>query len=103
MLTACERTMRGLCAEMGADLREFNGGQDHVHLLVHDPPKLPVSTMVNCLKGVSAHYLWKEFTGRISRHLIHGHLWSPSYLAASCGGPPLEIINQYIEQQKRPG
>jgi putative transposase len=103
MLTACERVMRGLCAEMGAELREFNGETDHVHLLVHYPPRLPVSTLVNRLKGVSAHYLRKEFTGRVNRHLMHGHLWSPSYFAASCGGAPLEIIKQYIEQQKRPG
>ncbi len=101
MLTACEQVMRDLCAEMGCELREFNGGNDHVHLLVHYPPKLPVSTLVNRLKGVSAHYLRKEFTGHVSRHLIDGHLWSPSYLAASADGPPLAIINQYIEQRKR--
>ena len=76
MLTACEQVMRGLCTEMGAELREFNGETDHVHLLVHYPPRLPVSTLVNRLKGVSAHYLRKEFTGRVSRHLMHGHLWS---------------------------
>jgi putative transposase len=103
MLDACERIMRGLCADMGAELREFNGENDHVHLLVHYPPKLPVSTLVNRLKGVSAHYLRKEFTGRVSRHLMHGHLWSPSYFAASCDGAPLAIIKEYIEQQKRPG
>jgi putative transposase len=102
MLTACERVMRDLCAEMACELREFNGENDHVHLLVRYPPKLPVSTLVNRLKGVSAHYLRKEFTGHISRHLMHGHLWSPSYLAASAGGAPLAIIKQYIEQQKRP-
>jgi putative transposase len=27
-------------------------------------------------------------------------LWSPSYFAASCGGAPLNIIKQYIEQEK---
>ena len=67
MLDACEWIMRRACAEMGAELREFNGENDHVHLLVHYPPKLPVSTLVNRLKGVSAHYLRKEFTGRVNR------------------------------------
>jgi putative transposase len=83
---------------MGADLREFNGKPDHVHLLVRYPPRLPVSTLVNRLQAVSAHYLRKEFTSRISRHLQHGHLWSPSYFAASCGAPL-----ENIKQQKRPG
>jgi putative transposase len=31
-----------------------------------------------------------------------GHLWSASYLAASCAGAPLSIIKQYIEQQRTP-
>jgi putative transposase len=33
---------------------------------------------------------------------MRGHFWSPSYFAASCGGAPLSIIQQYIEQQQRP-
>ncbi|MET8311900.1 IS200/IS605 family transposase, partial [Micromonospora sp. NPDC005173] len=99
MLTHCEQIMRQACAE----LREFNGEDDHVHLLVHYPPKLPISTLVNRLKGVSAHYLRKEFTDRINQHIMHGHLWSPSYFAASCGGAPLEMIKDYIKGQKHPG
>jgi hypothetical protein len=73
-----------------------------VHLLVHYPPKVAVSKLVNSLKGVSARRIRQEFTGRINRAIMHGHLWSPSYLSASCGGAPLAIVRQYIEQQKRP-
>lgn len=102
MLTRCEDAIRGVCAQLGAELRESDGEDDHVHLLVHYPPKLPITTLVNRLKGVFAHYLRKEFTGRISRHIMHGHLWSPSYFAGSCGGAPLQIIREYIENQKRP-
>lgn len=103
MLTRCEEIMRDVAGGLGADLREFNGEEDHVHLLVHYPPKLAISTLVNSLKGVSAHYIRKEFTGRINRAIMHGHLWSPSYFAASCGGAPLAVIKEYIEDQKRPG
>lgn len=102
MLTTCEKAMRDVCEQMGADLREFNGEEDHVHLLVQYPPKLSISTLVNRLKGVSAHYLRTEYTGRVNRHLMRGHLWSPSYFAASAGGAPLAIVKQYIDQQRRP-
>jgi putative transposase len=61
-----------------------------------------VSTLVNSLKGVPARRLRSEFTGRVNRHIMHGHLWSPSYFAASRDGAPLIIIRQYIEQQRRP-
>jgi putative transposase len=33
---------------------------------------------------------------------MNGHFWSPSYFAASCGGAPLSIVRQYIEEQQRP-
>ena len=64
--------------------------------------KVAVSAMVNSLKGVSARRLRSEFAGRVNRAIRHGHFWSPSYFAASCGGAPLSIIRQYIEQQRAP-
>lgn len=102
MLSLCEQVMRRTCRDFGADLKEFNGEADHVHLLVHYPPKVAVSALVNSLKGVSARMLRSEYTARVNRASINGHFWSPSYFAASCGGAPLSIIRQYIEQQQRP-
>jgi putative transposase len=100
MLRCCEDAMRKVCADFGAELREFDGEDDYVHLLVEYPPKVPVAGLVNSLKGVSARRLRSEFTGRVNRHRMHGHFWSPSYFAASCGGASLSIIRQYIEQQR---
>ncbi|WP_326647526.1 IS200/IS605 family transposase [Streptomyces sp. NBC_01750] len=102
MLTRCEEIMRKVCEDFEAELKEFNGERDHVHPLINYPPKVAVSKLVNSLKAVSARRIRQEFTGRITRAIMHGHLWSPSYLSASCGGAPLAIVRQYIEQQKRP-
>jgi REP element-mobilizing transposase RayT len=44
----------------------------------------------------------RQYTGRVNRATMNGHFWPPSYLAASCGGAPLPIIRQYIDQQQRP-
>ncbi|MBO5567123.1 MAG: transposase, partial [Succinivibrio sp.] len=38
----------------------------------------------------------------ITKTLWGKALWSPSYFASSCGGAPISIIRQYIEQQKTP-
>jgi putative transposase len=103
MLARCEQVMREVCADFGADLAEFNGERDHVHLLVQYPPTVALSRLINSLKGVSARYLRQEFTGQVNRALMRGHLWSPSYFAGSCGGAPLSIVKEYIENQKRPG
>ncbi|MFE9340293.1 IS200/IS605 family transposase [Streptomyces sp. NPDC007063] len=102
MLTRCEEIMRKVCDDFGATLTEFNGEADHVHLLVHYPPKIALSGLVNSLKGVSARRLRAEFTGRVNRAIMHGHFWSPSYFAGSVGGAPLQVVKDYIEQQKRP-
>jgi len=103
ILTRCEEVMRDVCTDFDAELREFNGESDHVHLLVHYPPKVALSRLVGSLKGVSARRLRQEFPDHIRRYLWGKHFWSPSYFAASCGGAPLAVIKEYIENQKRPG
>ena len=87
-----------VCTDLGATLVEYNGETEHVHLLVEYPPSLPVSRLVNSLKGVSSRLLRKHYTVRTHRD----HLWSPSYFAASCGGAPISILRQYIESQQTP-
>ncbi|GGN95211.1 hypothetical protein GCM10011579_095530 [Streptomyces albiflavescens] len=91
--------MRAVCTDFEAEPVEFNGETDHVHLLVHSPPKVALSRLIGSLKGVSARRLQQEFP---RTYLWGDHFWSPSYFAASCGGAPLSIIKEYIENQKRP-
>lgn len=90
-----------VCADFGAELIEMDGEDDHVHLLVNYPPKVAVSTLVNSLKGVSSRRLRQNHPTLVHRYW-KGVLWSPSYFASSCGGAPISIIRQYIEQQRPP-
>lgn len=94
--------MREICAGMGAELREFNGETDHVHLLVCYPPSVALSLLVNRLKGVSSRRLRQQYPQHTRKYLWGKHFWSPSHFAASSGGAPLIIIKQYIQQQNRP-
>ena len=90
-----------VCTDFGAELRTCDGEDDHVHLLVEYPPKVSVSGLVNSLKGVSSRLL-RQRRPDIARRYWKGILWSPSYFAASCGGAPLSIVRQYVEQQRTP-
>ena len=98
--------MRGIlesvCTDFEAQLVEFDGEDDHVHLLVNYPPKVSISKLVNSLKGVSSRMIKQKNYPSIKQKLWGGALWSPSYFAGSCGGAPIEIIRQYIEQQNTP-
>ena len=91
-----------VCSDFGAQLIEFDGEDDHVHLLVNYPPKAAVSKLVNSLKGVSSHLIRKKKYLSIRNKLWGNALWSPSYFAGSCGGAPIALIRQYIEQQQTP-
>lgn len=74
----CPLITAEVCGDFRAELTEFNGETDHVHLLVHYPPQIALSRMVGSLKGVSARLLRKEYPERIHRHLWGEHFWSPS-------------------------
>ena len=102
ILRDLESIFRETCLNFEAELIEVNGEQDHVHLLVHYHPKVSISKLVNSLKGVSSRLIRKKGYARIQKALWGNALWSPSYFAASCGGAPLEIIQNYIQSQETP-
>jgi putative transposase len=89
-----------VCSDFHHDivLKEVNGEQNHVHLLIEYPPMVEISKLVNSLKGVSSRLLKKQYP-ELEKKYYKGALWSPSYFAASCGGAPLEILKQYIQNQ----
>lgn len=91
-----------ICKKFEAELIEFNGEDDHVHLLINYPPKVAVSVLVNSLKGVSSRMIRRMDYSEIHAKLWGGSLWSPSYFAGSCAGASISVIKQYIEQQQTP-
>ncbi|NNH69735.1 IS200/IS605 family transposase [Nocardia uniformis] len=101
-LRRTEQIMRDVCADFEAELVEFNGEPNHVHLLVNYPPKIAVSKLVNSLKGVSSRLLRKEFEDLRFAYWQGLRLWSGSYFAGSVGGAPISVVRRYIEQQSRP-
>ncbi|OHE75225.1 MAG: transposase [Verrucomicrobia bacterium RIFCSPHIGHO2_12_FULL_41_10] len=102
ILEELHKIFHSVCKDFSAELAEFDGEKDHVHLLVNYPPKVSVSKLVNSLKGVSSRLIRKIRYPSIQQALWGDNLWSPSYFAGACGGAPLEIIRQYIEQQDSP-
>ncbi|AFM10477.1 ISHa1942 transposase A-like protein [Saccharomonospora phage PIS 136] len=101
-LRRMEEVMGQVCNDFETELEEFNGEPNHVHLLVHFPPKVAVSKLVNSLKGVSSRMLRKEFEDLRFAYWRGVRLWSGSYFAGSVGGAPISVVRQYIEQQQRP-
>lgn len=101
-LTKMEEIFSNICQMFEAELVEFNGEQDHVHLLIEYPPKMQLTKLINSLKGVSSRKLKQYFPELHQPAWLHDALWSPSYFCGSCGGASLEVLEKYIKQQCRP-
>ncbi|MFC9273523.1 transposase [Streptomyces zhihengii] len=43
-----------------------------------------------------------ECDSHLRRYLWGGHFRSDAYFAEDCGGPPPTVVEQYIDNQKRP-
>ncbi|MET3921083.1 putative transposase [Arthrobacter sp. UYEF20] len=103
ILTDCEGIMRQVCEDFSCSLEEFNGEDDHVHLLINFPATVQLSKLVNSLKGVSSRLLRQKHSDHLSKYLWDGHLWSRSYYCGTAGGGPLSVLADYVQSQRRPG
>ena len=56
-----------VCCDFEAELIEFDGEEDHVHLLVNYPPKIAISSLVNSLKRMTL------LSGKSYGELPYGH------------------------------
>ena len=86
-----------MCAERECNLIELETMPDHVHLLVECDPQYGIHRLVKQVKGRSSRLLREEFPS-LKRRLPT--LWTNSYFVATIGGAPLEIVKQYVENQR---
>ncbi|MGW4895649.1 IS200/IS605 family transposase [Kitasatospora sp. NPDC004240] len=93
---------RSVCADFEVEPAEFDGGNDHVHPLVHFPPKVTPSKLVNSLKRANSRRMRQEFPAPVRHHRRAQRHRSGPYVAGSVGGAPLSVVRRYIEQQNRP-
>lgn len=80
-------------------LIEFNGEEDHVHILFELPPAASPSVAVCNLKTQLSKSVRKTFSEEICDKLWKDSFWSDSYFLTTTGGASIEVIKQYIEQQ----
>ena len=91
------------CKDWGGKLLECNGEPDHIHALIELPPNLEPSRFVNNLKTTSSRLVRRDFRDQLDyEYQAKPVFWSRSYCIISCGGAPLLIVKQYVEQQRAP-
>jgi putative transposase len=96
--TRLKTIIQDICTEFSAELLQLEVMPDHVHLLVEVNPQYGIHRLVRQLKGRSSRLLRQEYPWLRSRLPT---LWTNAYFVSTVGGAPLEVIKQYIEQQRR--
>lgn len=90
--------IEGICDELKTDIIEMEIIPDHVHLLVEVDTLFGIHKLVKRIKGKTSRVLREEFPNLKSRI---PSLWTKSYFVSTVGGAPLEVIKEYIENQKK--
>ncbi len=103
MLSRLHEILEELLGKWDCKLIEFNGEEDHVHLLFQYFPDLELSKLVNNVKSVTSRKLRQEFAEHLDQIYWKDVLWSGSYFVASCGGVTVSTLRKYIENQESPG
>ncbi|MDZ4721556.1 MAG: IS200/IS605 family transposase [Roseiflexaceae bacterium] len=84
-------------ADYGYTIIEMEVQPDHVHLLLDVDPREGINVVVGKIKGFTSHELRNEFPWLKKRLPT---LWTRSRFISTVGAITLDVVQQYIEQQK---
>ena len=84
------------------NILEFNGEEDHIHVLFETPPQVELAKLINNIKTVSSRRIRKEFESHVSKFYWKPYFWSNSYLILTTGGATIDVIKKYIKEQDNP-
>jgi putative transposase len=62
-------------------------------------PKIAPAAFVNNIKTVTSRLVRRDFLQELKHFYKKPVFWSRSYCILSCGGAPLSVLKQYIENQ----
>ncbi len=102
MLESLETYFQSILSRWDCQIIEFNGEEDHVHLLVSIKPDKRISDLISNLKSSSCRNLWRDYPELNKIYWGKKVLWTPSYFVASCGGVTIEQLRKYVLDQSRP-
>lgn len=86
---------------MNVDIIEQECGDDHIHILFRAKPTLDITKYINLLKGNSSRNIRKKYKDFLKDKLWGEHFWSPSYFLATTGNVTIDILKEYVENQRK--
>ncbi len=93
---------QNICKKKKSLMLQFDGEEDHVHLLIDLHPDNNIAQLVASLKSASSRIIRKEFKSELDKTYSKPVFWSSSYYVSSCGGVTIERLRKYLEKQNSP-
>ena len=93
------RVFRKLAEQRESRVEEGHLMADHVHMMLSIPPKYSVAQVIGYIKGKSAIYIAREFSGR-KRNFVGQHFWARGYFVSTVGRDET-VIREYIRRQEQ--
>jgi putative transposase len=86
--------------DFDVEVIEQECGEDHLHLLFRAKPTLDITKYINVIKGQTARELRKKYKDFLADKLWGDSFWSPSYFIATTGNVTIDILKEYVENQR---
>lgn len=102
MINRLSDVITDLCEKWDCKVIEFNGEDNHIHLLFQYYPQMELPKFIGNIKSVTSRRLRQEFPEQINKIYWKKVLWNESYFIASCGGVTISVLKKYIENQDVP-
>ena len=89
-----------ICKMRKSELVEWGAEPDHIHFLIDLHPDNNISQLVKSLKSVSTKDIKAQFPTEYKATYWRGSgVWGRQKGIISCGGAPLDIVKQYVQNQ----
>lgn len=85
----------------GVEIIEQECGEDHLHILFRAKPTLELTKYINILKGHSSRKIREKYKNFLKDKLWGDSFWSPSYFLATTGNVTVDILKEYVENQRK--
>ena len=72
--------------------------EDHVHMVISIPPKYSVSQVIGYIKGKSAIYIARNYSGK-KQNFTGEKFWARGYYVSTIGKDE-QMIKEYVKRQQ---
>ena len=101
MVTDVKTIISKIADSFEVKIIEQECGIDHIHILFRAKPTLDITKFINIIKGHSSRDIRKKYKDFLKDKLWGDSFWSPSYFLATTGNVTVDILKDYVENQRK--